>query len=70
MHSTKLGKPFKRLAPLSSQNDPSKLPGKYWQKASSKTPHGKRDQHELSQSALLKLAQSNLKVRPLPFQNS
>ncbi len=31
---------------------------------------GKRDLHELSQSALLKLAQSNLKVRPPPpFQN-
>jgi hypothetical protein len=27
---------------------------------------GKRDQHELSQSALVKLAQSNLKVRPPP----
>ena len=31
---------------------------------------GNRDLHELSQSALLKLAQSNLKVRPSPpFQN-
>ena len=31
---------------------------------------GERDQHKLSQSALLKLAQSNLKVRPPPpFQN-
>ncbi len=31
---------------------------------------GERDQHELSQSALVKLAQSNLKVRPPPpFQN-
>ena len=31
---------------------------------------GKRDQQELSQSALVKLAQSNLKVRPPPpFQN-
>ncbi len=38
MHSTQLGKPFKRAAPLLSQNDPSKLRVKYWQKASSKTP--------------------------------
>ena len=31
---------------------------------------GERDRHELAQSAILKLAQSNLKVRPPPpFQN-